>query len=228
MEYILLAGGRGTRLSNVVNDRPKPLALINGKPFITIILDKIINYSCEKIFITVSFKGDMFEKCLGNNYKGIPLIYIHEKTPLGTGGAVLNAFRFLSNEKAIIINADTFLDLNYSKFIQYAIDKDFSLCATKVENSERYGLLNISNDSKVLEFLEKQKICTGYINSGVYMFSKSIIDLFKEIKYCSLETKILKDLSDQKKLFAFTCDSFFIDIGVPKDYFYAQTYFNQC
>ena len=227
MEYILLAGGRGTRLSTVVNDRPKPLALINGKPFITIILDKIINYSCEKIFITVSFKGDMFEKCLGNNYKGIPLIYIHEKTPLGTGGAVLNAFRFLSKEKAIIINADTFLDLNYSKFIKYSIDKEFSLCATKVDKSERYGLLNISKDSRVLGFFEKQKDCAGYINSGVYMFSKSIIDLFKDIKYCSLETKILKDLSDQKKLFAFICDSYFIDIGIPKDFFYAQKYFAQ-
>ncbi|RPG17971.1 MAG: hypothetical protein CBC84_001870 [Pelagibacteraceae bacterium TMED124] len=225
MEYILLAGGRGTRLREIVNDRPKPLALINGRPFITIILDRIIKYSCEKIFITVSFKGDMFKKYLGSNYKGVPLKYIYEKSPLGTGGAVLNAFRFLSREKAIIINADTFLDLNYSKFIKYGTDKDYLLCATKVENSERYGLLNISKDSKVLGFFEKQKNCSGYINSGVYMFNKSIIDLYKNIDNCSLETKILKDLTDQNKLFAYKCNSFFIDIGIPKDFLNAQKYF---
>lgn len=224
MDAIILAGGRGTRLQEIISDRPKPLAPINGIPFLDILISKLqIDESIDKIILSVGYKK---EKII-ERYKNLDnIIFSEEKEPLGTGGAIKKAFEYIESENVLILNGDTYVDLPLKKFLNFHLktNADITILSNFMENLSRYGSLKINKyTNKLISFEEKQDNNNkGYINSGVYIFNKNVFENILFDRSFSLEKDFFSLALSTKNVFAFKISSFFIDIGTKESYLDAQ------
>ena len=114
MEAIILCGGLGTRLRSVIKDIPKPMADINGAPFLQILLEFLLRQGVKKVILAVSYKFEVIQGFFGSDFKGLKLIYSVENTPLGTGGAIKQALEFADENENFVLNGDTFFDIDLS------------------------------------------------------------------------------------------------------------------
>src|SRR4051812_4918576 len=110
-EAIILAGGFGTRLRSVIADLPKPLAPVNGQPFLHYLFRYLQHYKIEKAVLSVGYLSEKVEAHFGKNYLGIDIEYAHEKEPLGTGGGIRLAMEKCSGAHVLVLNGDTFFDV---------------------------------------------------------------------------------------------------------------------
>ena len=109
MQAIILAGGLGTRLRSVVSDRPKPMALVEGKPFLEYVLQGLKKSGIDDIIFAVGYKGGMVEEYFGDGARfGIRARYAYEEELLGTAGAIKNAGKYVTDEQFFVLNGDTF------------------------------------------------------------------------------------------------------------------------
>ena len=222
MQAILLAGGLGTRLRNVVSDRPKPMALIQGKPFMEYVVHELAIQGIKDIIFAVGYKGSMVEEYFGDGKDfGIQTCYAYEKTLLGTAGAIRNAALSMKGEDVLVLNADTFYKLDYHRLIRQKqeLGLEMGLVLRKVEDVSRYGQAVLS-DGYLMGFNEKTKEPKpGTINGGVYLMTRKLIEEIPEGKVSLENDMIPKWLSEGKKLGGFVNDGYFIYIGIPEDYY---------
>lgn len=217
MEVIVLAGGFGTRLQSVVKDVPKPMADINGKPFLEYILEYLLNYGITKTILSVGYKKEIIENYFGNSYKAIDIVYSKEDEPLGTGGAIKKALTFCKSENVLVLNGDTFFEINLQTLIQEhkKADADVTISLKKMYNFDRYGKV-ILEKNRVISFAEKEFSSSGLINGGVYIIRKDIFDIYE--KKFSFEQEFLEKKLSMLSICAYIDKGYFIDIGIPKDY----------
>lgn len=228
MQAILLAGGLGTRLRTVVSDRPKPMALIEGKPFMEYVVHELSRYEIRDIVFAVGYKGSMVEEYFGDGSAyGIKASYAYEEELLGTAGAIKNAGKHIHEDWLFVLNADTFYQLDYRRMLKLRDEKnlDFALVLRRVPDVSRYGRAVLVQDMLV-EFNEKTtEPVPGTINGGVYLMHKKLLEEIPAGKV-SLENEMIPRWLDRKKsgycLGGMVNDGYFIDIGVPEDYFRFQ------
>ena len=224
---VILAGGLGTRLRSIVGDLPKVLASVNGRPFLSYLLDQLITAGFSNIILCTGHKGDMVKDAFGLNYKGLNIRYSHEPEPLGTGGALRYALPMIENEIILVMNGDSFIDVDMCNFIGWYLkgEYDASILLTKVEDTSRYGCVKIGADGKVIRFEEKQGgLEQGWINAGVYLFKSSLLQSIPFGKPYSLERQFLPGLI-VKSFYGYLCESNFRDIGTPTSYVKAGGFF---
>ena len=220
LEAIVLAGGLGTRLRSVVSDLPKPMAPINGKPFLEYILNYLKKNEVTRVVLSVGYKWETIKEYFGNSFENIELIYSVEDEPLGTGGAIKKALTVCDKNNIFIINGDTFFDVN----LQNLELKDFckiQLSLKPMNNFDRYGCVETNIEGFVTTFTEKGFREYGNINGGIYLIAKNIFDEFDLGEKFSFEEFMqnnFKQLNISTKVF----DNYFIDIGIPEDYQKAQ------
>ncbi|PZP43130.1 MAG: D-glycero-D-manno-heptose 1-phosphate guanosyltransferase, partial [Pseudopedobacter saltans] len=123
MDVIILAGGKGTRLQSVISDVPKPMAPINGKPFLYYILSSIKGYNISKIILSIGFKGEIIKNYFGEDFLGIPIEYAEELEPLGTGGGIQFASQFTQDENFIVMNGDTWFPISLLELWDFHLTK---------------------------------------------------------------------------------------------------------
>ncbi len=224
-EAVLLAGGMGTRLQRVLPDLPKPMAPINGKPFIEYIMDYLITFNIRKFILSVGYKHEAFSSHFSNNYKGVPVIFSVEETPLGTGGGIHKAIALAEGYNILVLNADTMFKLDiFSMYsLHQSVSADITMGLRKMEEISRYGSVETDSNSRVTGFYEKDsKKGYGTINGGVYIFKKDIFEKRKMPEKFSLEKDFLEPFYPSTKIYGYSSDAYFIDIGIPKDYEKAQ------
>ncbi len=220
MKVIILAGGLGTRLRDVINDVPKPMADINGRPFLELLLDNLLFFGASEFIICVSYLKEHIINYFGTNYKTIPIYYSVEEEPLGTGGAIKQAFELYHIENALVINGDSFLQLDYAQFYKQNLEQKLAIALRYVENANRYGLVELKNNI-VKSFTEKKdEQKAGYINGGIYYINKSLFENTTK-KVFSFETEILEKVVHEINVPAIIADNYFIDIGIPESYYKA-------
>ena len=230
MQAVLLAGGLGTRLRSVVSDRPKPMALIEGRPFMEYVIRGLARHGITDIIFAVGYKGSMVEEHFKDGTDmGIHVSYAYEEELLGTAGAIKNAGKFVTEDQFFVLNADTFYQLDYSRLTALAGEKnlDMALVLREVEDVSRYGAATLENQM-LTGFNEKLKAADGEekrpgtINGGVYLLKKSLLDEIPEGKVSLENDRIPCWLSEGKRLGGFVNDGYFIDIGIPEAYFQFQ------
>ncbi|MDR2408383.1 MAG: nucleotidyltransferase family protein [Bacteroidales bacterium] len=224
-ECIILVGGQGTRLRSVVNDLPKPMALVGEKPFLEYLLYYLHVQGCLHCVLSVGYRHEVIENYFGNQYKNMKLDYAIEEEPLGTGGGVKNSLRFITHNNFFLLNGDSFFDVDLNQLAEFHLSQKSSitLSVKEMHHVDRYGTLDIEND-RIVSFNEKQLIEKGFINAGVYVVSKHVFDN-KYIckKRFSFEKDILEAYVHTLPFYAFSSDGYFIDIGIPEDYQKAQS-----
>ena len=122
-EAIILAGGFGTRLQGVVKDLPKPMAPVNGRPFLTYILDYLIDYQYNKVVLSVGYLHEKIEEFFGTQYKSLEIDYAVETEPLGTGGGILFAMSKCTTDNVLVINGDTMFKVDLDAFERFHEEK---------------------------------------------------------------------------------------------------------
>ena len=221
---LILAGGFGTRLRSITHDLPKPLANINGKPFLQYLLESLIQQSFCHFILSLHYQADMIVKFirefLATSPRSIQIDYIIEPEPLGTGGAIKYAAieSGLSNDMCLIINGDTFLPGGVKKlYNQCLIHPRTTLGLISMKKNDRYGSVSLDGDM-IISFNEKNKTESQcLINSGSYSVqTEPLVNHNKDI--FSLESDFFPLLVSRKQLYGFNLKTPFIDIGVPEDY----------
>ena len=224
-EAIILAGGLGTRLQGVVKDLPKPMAPVNGRPFLTYILDYLIDYEYERVVLSVGYLHEKIVDYFGKKYKTLEIDYAVEAEPLGTGGGILLAMSKCTTDNVLVINGDTMFKVDLTAFEQFYQEKNslLTIVLREVEDVSRYGSVTISKDNLIDLFAEKQvTFGRGYINGGVYLINRRLFEKYPQSKRFSFEKDIMSKYYTQECFYAMPSDGYFIDIGIPEDYARAQ------
>jgi D-glycero-alpha-D-manno-heptose 1-phosphate guanylyltransferase len=224
VEVIILAGGKGTRLSEVVSDVVKPMAPVNGKPFLYYLFKWLKHYPVEKVILSTGYLSESIEDYFGRAFDGIPIEYVIEEKPLGTGGAILFALQKTKSDNILIINGDTFFPIDLNKLYSFHIGNNnlFSVALKQMQNFSRYGSVECERNT-ILKFNEKKLCSDGLINGGIYLINKQYIESKQMSGVFSLETEILEKEAGTSIIKGLVFDDLFIDIGTPEDYHRAQT-----
>ena len=228
---IILAGGMGTRLKTIISDLPKPMAPIMNVPFLTYQLNYLKHFGIKKVIFSVGYLSEKIIAHYNQSFENISIEYSIEKNPLGTGGGIRMAMSNLNEDLVLILNGDSFFDLNLEQFynLHHEQKSDFSLALRYVNNSERYGNIEFNSSNQITSFIEKNQLNqSGYINAGVYILSKKLYlqNTKPDINF-SIEKDFFEKQLNQLIIKGFEFKDYFIDIGIPEDYLKAQDDFKE-
>lgn len=222
-EAIILAGGFGTRLRQVLPDLPKPMAPIGGRPFLEILLRSLAAKGFGRIILSLGYKAEVISTYFGSSYAGIDLVYLVEDEALGTGGAVRWAMDHSYTDHVYIFNGDTYVDLEVEELeARWQVCRCPIIVGCNIPDTARYGRLLTSGD-QVTGFAEKRAGGKGVINAGCYVFNRGQLDSFPRGTPFSLENDYLTRAVNERHIGFFITRSAFIDIGVPEDLARAQS-----
>lgn len=224
---VLLAGGLGTRLRPVVSDKPKILADICNRPFVTFLLDQLVMADIRDVVLCTGYMADEVYEKIGGAYKSLNLRYSKEDTPLDTGGALRLALPHIKSDFALVMNADSFVNVQLTVYIDWFFKKKCpaSMLLANVSDTLRFGKVLIDENDRLFSFKEKGSDSSpGWINAGVYLIKKSLIETIPEGTPFSLEREFFPKLLEQG-LYGFQSEGEFIDIGTPETFAFAQDFF---
>lgn len=225
---VILAGGLGTRLRSAYAAGPKSMAPVAGRPFLDYLLRWLSSEGVEEVILCVGYKRSHIQKHVGAGRKwGLRVKYSIEKESLGTGGALRQAVRLISDKKIVVVNGDTFLDINLSDLVQFHESRKARATVTAVEvlDNRRYGSLRLDLQGRIAAFLEKAKgdedeqsgTTKKLINGGVYVFERELLESVHSRLPVSLEKEVFPSLITGNNVYGYTTDSYFLDIGLPED-----------
>lgn len=222
MEAIILAGGFGQRLRSLVSHLPKPMADINGVPFLFYLLQYLGKYKVGKYVLSIGYKGKFIKQYFGSSFNGVKIEYSEEESPLGTGGAIKKALRFVKSKNILILNGDTLFKVNINLLMNTHLlfNSRITIALKKMKKFKRYGSACIEGN-RIIKFEEKKYKEYGYINGGVYIINNDIFNGFEAPERFSFEKDFLEKNVEKLEIVPFISNSYFIDIGIPTDYFKA-------
>ena len=220
MDLVILAGGKGKRIQHLNKNKPKPMVKIKNKVFLDLLINHYSKFNFEKIFILVGYKSKIIKEKFDGKFRNfVNIECIQENTPLDTGGA-LSQIKNKIKKEFILINGDTFFDINnIEKFKKLNSNSSVGcLSLTKTKKSKNIKFNNLILDKKgYVKKVDK----SPYINAGVYYFKKEIFSFIKK-KKISLENEVLPKLIKLRKIKGKYFNNFFLDIGTPENLKYAK------
>ena len=227
LQAAILAGGLGTRLRELVNDRPKSLAEINGKAFLEYQIEFLKQFLITDIVICVGYLGEKVERHFSDGNKfGISIRYSREQDLLGTGGALKNASSMLDN-RFFVLNGDTLFHTNLQEMENFHEQNcaDVTMALTRVSDLSRYGSVTLEQNytnrhgSRIINFSEKSSSSGMFINAGIYIMEKNSCSWHELPAIFSLENDILPRIVRRARVYGFVdANAYFIDIGTVQGY----------
>lgn len=217
MEAIILAGGLGTRLRSVLQDVPKPMAPVNGRPFLELLLCSLSARGVERVILSLGHMAEVVTAYFDRHPVELALEYEVEISPLGTGGAIAAALRRVLGDWAFVFNADTYLELELSSLAaMWPGDRTPIVVVRSVPDTERFGRLECVGN-RIFRFLGPGHKGPGVINAGAYVIPKDVFSDGVMPGAFSFEQDFLARRASMS-LRTFPASGQFIDIGVPEDY----------
>ncbi|MBM3699952.1 MAG: NDP-sugar synthase [Actinobacteria bacterium] len=229
MKGVILAGGKGTRMRPLTYYTAKPMLPLITKPFMEYFILKLKQYGIDEIILSTGYLPDAFNKYFGNGKDfGVKLIYVTEKEPLGTCGAVKNVEKYLDNEPFFVFNGDILTSINLKSMVSFHKSKksDITISLSPVEDPTAYGLVPVDKNSRVKEFLEKpsmEEINTNLINAGTYIIEPHILGHVPGGENYSFERELFpKVLKLGYNIFGYVFNGYWLDVGTPEKYMNAH------
>ncbi|MHB8727682.1 MAG: nucleotidyltransferase family protein [Sulfuricaulis sp.] len=222
-DALILAGGFGTRLRSIVNDVPKPMAPVEGRPFLEYLLDYWVDQGIERFVLSTGYLGHLIKGYFGRRFRASKIEYIHESTPLGTGGAVRLALREANwhGKQLVLINGDTWFEADVKRLVHDAErhQKPVTITLKAIEANDRYGGVAVNREGLVTRFGVRHP-GKMLINTGCYLLAVSEVEsIMKDYPgNFSFEEDLLKACAETGQVAASIQDRQFLDIGVPEDY----------
>ena len=225
MEAIILAGGLGTRLRSIVPKLPKALAPVGNRPFLAYLFDFWIAQGVDRFVLSVGYKHEIIQKEFGVSYKSAKVDYAVETVPLGTGGGLLLSWKKLRSPKPfLILNGDTFFNVNRADILDHhsTCEADMTLSLVEVSGNSRYSGALLDERGFIRSLKKRSEASeSNWANGGVYLMEPNLLSEYENhhLEKCSLEDELLPDLlKKEKRVAGFISQGNFIDIGLPEDY----------
>ncbi len=210
MEVVVLAGGLGTRLRAAVSDVPKPMAPIQGRPFLERLLDYWIGQGVRRAILAVGYMHETIRRHFGEQYRGCAITYSIEHQPLGTGGALVQALPLVEGKTFLVLNGDTYFAVPLAALREFHEQHgaDASLSLFRSDNP-RYTGIALAADGRITSFSGQ-----GAANGGVFVFERTAVARLPA-GASSLEKDLLPRVGS---VYGCVFDVPFVDIGLPEDW----------
>jgi D-glycero-alpha-D-manno-heptose 1-phosphate guanylyltransferase len=228
---VVLAGGFGTRIKHLLGDSPKPMAQVNGKPFVEWIVRYLAAQKIRNVILSTGHLAEMVENHFQSQpVEGVKVSCIPETKPLGTAGGFLNAISDAKKSEAfLVLNGDSLVTAPLKNFFQFLDDDktDGAILSVRVPDASRFGTISQDANGELSGFNEK-KSGAGIINAGVYLFRASAIEIFPEKIPLSFEADIFPALiASGVHLKVCVTDAPFLDIGTPESLPLAENFIRE-
>lgn len=223
-DIVILAGGLGKRLASVTGGGQKVLAAINGKPFLSILIDYIASQGGKRFILCTGHGADAVETYFKGAHQDVEIVLSREEEPLGTGGAIKQGAAFVKTNDFIAMNGDCFCVIDYNRMIAFHREHqaNATIAVTQVPDARDYGTIDVDALKNITAFKEKQSIeRSALINTGTYCLTRHAFDLKETPAKFSIEYDFFPYLVS-KKFYGFEVENKFIDIGTPERYAWAQ------
>jgi NDP-sugar pyrophosphorylase family protein len=224
MKAVILVGGEGTRLRPLTLSTPKPVVPVVDRPFVRHQIDLLARAGITEVVFSVAYRPERIEAIFGDGRDiGMTIRYAFEETPLGTGGAVKNAERFL-DDRTVVFNGDVLTDVDLPAIVadHAAAGASATIVLTPVENPAAYGLVETDGQQRVRRFLEKpdpSQVTTNTINAGIYVLETRVLDLMPPRVNHSIERGFFPTLLARGDLVRGPVHrGYWIDIGTHEKY----------
>ncbi|PTM04100.1 MAG: nucleotidyltransferase [Bacteroidetes bacterium] len=224
MECVIMAGGRGKRLSPLTDTIPKPMLPLNNKPIIEHNIDRLISFGIKKIYISVKYLGEQIETYFGDgSSKGIEIKYIWENEPLGTAGAIslVNEFK---TDHILLMNSDLFTNVDFEEMYIKLINENADMVVASTEYKVDIPFAVFESDDKEVTAFKEKPTYIYHSNAGVYIFKKELVSRIPKNKYYDITDLMDNLIADGGKLVHDIIRGYWIDIGKPIDYKNAQEF----
>ncbi len=226
MKAVVLVGGEGTRLRPLTETIPKPLVPLVDKAFLHHVLDHLAAHGVHEVVLSSAYLEEVFRAFIEERRGDPAITWITEATPLGTGGAVANAVRATAIEETfLVLNGDILTDLDLTALVAFHRSRGAAttITLTEVSDARPFGLVSMTDDSRVLEFREKPlEPVAGVVNAGTYVLEPSALEGVAADRAVSIEREVFPGLIDTgAPVFGFVSDAYWIDLGTPVKYLQA-------
>ncbi len=221
--FLIMAGGKGTRLMPHTKECPKPLVKVGGKPMIDHIIERAKSFGYSNFVVSVQHLGEMIQEHLGDGRRfNINLSYLKESTPLGTAGA-LSLLAKKPDVPIVISNGDVMSDIDYGEILDFHIRNGaFATMAVKLYQWQNpFGVVQMQGID--ISGFEEKPIINSHVNAGVYVLSPKSIDYLESGVECSMPALFEKLRLDSKKIIAYPMHEPWLDVGRPGDLEKANT-----
>jgi mannose-1-phosphate guanylyltransferase len=231
VKAVILSGGLGTRLRPLTCSRPKPLFPILNKPLLETQIVNLAKAGVSEVILAINYMAEVVQAVIGDGSKyGIKITYSEEIEPLGTGGAVKNAEKFIDGDTFFQLNGDIVTSLDYAPLLKFHRDHkaELTLAGYIVEDPTRFGVMKLDGQNRVTEFVEKPKSVSKEdakrlpINAGVNIFEPSALDLIPAGKKLSMEKEIFPQLVSRGRVYCMPFSGIWLDVGLPSDFMRAN------
>ena len=213
IDLVILAGGKGTRIKQFLQNKPKPMLKFNNIFFLQYLVNYLSRYSFKKIYILTGYKNRIIFSNFHNKVFNLTkIICLNEKKAMGTGGALLSLKKFKMNN-FILVNGDTIFDIDINSLVKsFKINKLGCMALTSKKKNSASTKLNSLELKKNIVYYKKK---SNLINGGTYFFNKKILNKLPK-NFSSLENDVLPNLIKKKLITGNYYEDFFLDIGTPK------------
>jgi D-glycero-D-manno-heptose 1,7-bisphosphate phosphatase len=224
MKTVIMAGGKGTRISSIASDIPKPMIKIEGKPVLEREIECLRSQGFTDLIITVSHLGNIIMDYFGDGTKfSVKIEYYFEKEPLGNAGAMFKIKDKLT-EDFLLLNADAIFDVDFNRFVAFHKQKGGLVTLFTHPNSHPYdsGLIVADNNGAVLQWLAKEderpKYYRNRVNAGLHVISPKLLEKEITTAKVDLDRQLLKSLAGTGKMFCYDSPEYVKDMGTPDRY----------
>lgn len=224
MKTVIMAGGKGTRISSVASDIPKPMIPIQGKPVLEHEIACLREQGFTDIIITVSHLGNIIMDYFGDGSRfGVTIEYYFEQEPLGNAGALYKIKDKLT-EDFLLLNADAIFEVDFNRFVEHHRKNGGLVTLFTHPNSHPYdsGLIIADDNGVVQQWLAKEDVRPTYyrnrVNAGLHVISPKILEIEIDTPKIDLDRQLLKPLAGSGKMFVYDSPEYVKDMGTPERY----------
>ena len=221
-DAVIMAGGRGKRLSPLTDNIPKPMLPLDGKPIIEYTIDRLISYGVRNIYISLGYMSEVIEDYfMDGQGKGVNIEYIHEDVPLGTIGS-LSLLNNISMENLFVVNGDLISNVNYENLYKYSINENADITIVSKEYKIDIPYAVIESHNRKVQSIEEKPTINLETNAGIYLLKKQVLTLIPKGEYFNITDLFDKILSLDGNILIDRHRGYWIDIGRIEDYQAAQ------
>ncbi len=226
MKAVVLVGGEGTRLRPLTETIPKPLLPLMGRAFLHHVLDHLAAHGVHEVVLSSSYLEEAFTPFIEERHGDPMIAWITERSPLGTGGAVVNALGRVGSSPFFVLNGDILTDLDLTAMARAhdAAAAAATISTMHVDDARPFGLVMADGDRRVREFREKPaEPVPSDINAGTYILDPAALSGFERGVVRSIEREIFPQLIERgERVYAFPSQCYWLDLGTPEKYLQAH------
>lgn len=227
IDVVILCGGKGERLRSIVKDLPKSMAKFDQRPFLSILMEYVASFGFQRFILCTGYMAGFIKKYYSLKPMPWEILYSEEKKALGTGGAIKKAKQLIQSNPFLVMNGDSFCQLDLGKFIDFHLAKKalVSMALAGSNNNKDCGKVILDSRKRIVRFEEKMIFKAKHFDSaGIYLFKEDVLSLMPASAKYSLERGLFPKLVGQE-FYGYITQAKLIDIGTPKRYAQARRYF---